>query len=475
MARLEAELPNMDGKYLPETDGEADSVVVGTMPVKKFPIDIQPFLDILSAIGEIPDRFKEAVPDKSGAKIGLFEGLSAVSEQKMHFEQGKVSCGEFLDKNKKELENIVFGGSFSPEKMEEVLRKADGRPKAFSDKDDPYSEYYHNKSLEALKMVVEKYRIHDVRLSIRWEEVTRNGQFDFGYYKDFLDYLLKSKYCMENDVKTCLNLGPVKVSRWKEDFVPKSVLEKLPAIPGPREHVTPKSELGKAGLEHLDTMLKYLIENYKKEELARIGKVQANNEGFNPFGEHEWIMSDEFEKKCLQKIHSYFPDSRLLVNSAGLLQAARIRKLFNELIEEDGTLQGKLVMGINYYYALPPFAHIPVLRNIDTVTVTKIMAFRNLAAENIRASRKDGYEIEITEAQMEPWGNVVSPGNSLHEFQGMVIRCNKTMLDQKIKSVIRLWGLEEMAVKDMNGSLTQDHKDMIDLWGTVNNRASVIV
>lgn len=487
MARPEADLSRMNEENILKANSKIkEPVAAGSIAPKKFPLDIKPILatavQSIAIVKDIPYRLHEAIPDSKGLKFSLSQGLQAISEQKKHFEEGKMPSEEFLEKNKEELENIVFGGSFSPEKMEEILREKDGAGLVkLNLKKEPH--YYQNRSLEALKIIVEKFNIHDIRLGIRWENVDKDGTYDFNYYQDYLDYLLKSEYCKRHIVRVCLNVGPIKVFRWKEEHVPEHRLKKLTVIPDKRSKITSECELAAAGLEHLDKLLSYLTgkdengnivkeQKYTEEELSRID-AQANNEGFNPFGENEWIMSSEFEKNCLKKIHAYLPDAKLLVNSAGVLQMAKIRKLFNELINEDESFKGKLKMGINYYYALPPFSQLPIIRNIDGITVSKFFG-KNLAAENIEASRKDGFDIEGTEAQGEEWEEAKTPGNSLYEFQGMVIRFKRTMLDQTKQSVIRYWGLEQKAKEYMYHELNDEHKGIIRVMSTVNNKGPVL-
>jgi hypothetical protein len=55
-------------------------------------------------------------------------------------------------------------------------------------------------------------------------------------------------------------------------------------------------------------------------------------------------------------------------------------------------------------------------QNLDFSSVPVVFGKR-ICRDTMKESREVGYGIEVTEAQMEPWGKMVTPGNSYKEFE----------------------------------------------------------
>jgi hypothetical protein len=123
-------------------------------------------------------------------------------------------------------------------------------------------------------------------------------------------------------------------------------------------------------------------------------------------------------------------------------------------------------MGYNYYYKLPEPQRYPILRKLDNMFISDP---RLLHTHRLRKlASEQGFHIEISEAQAEPWTTVTSPGNSASEFRFVLLRCMREVLNLQEKSVIRYWGIEELAKKALANELTDEHKQIIELIQKVN-------
>jgi hypothetical protein len=69
----------------------------------------------------------------------------------------------------------------------------------------------------------------------------------------------------------------------------------------------------------------------------------------------------------------------------------------------------------------------------------------------------------VSEGQAEPNGYLTEPGNSARHFRFMLLRCAESVLDTSRPSVIRVWGIEEMAKKALAGRATAEHEAIYDL------------
>jgi hypothetical protein len=83
--------------------------------------------------------------------------------------------------------------------------------------------------------------------------------------------------------------------------------------------------------------------------------------------------------------------------------------------------------------------------------------------DNIAASRRIGYAVEVSEGEAEPTGDITSPGNSAKDFRFMLLRCGGNVLDHSVPSVLRIWGIEYLARKVRDGGLNGEHAQICDL------------
>ncbi len=87
-----------------------------------------------------------------------------------------------------------------------------------------------------------------------------------------------------------------------------------------------------------------------------------------------------------------------------------------------------------------------------------------------RQSQNLGFEIEVTEAQMEPWTFIQTPGNSASELRYLIQRCGLGVLaaDQSNSDLIRLWGIEQLVEKFIQNEQTEEHQQMWELIQLIN-------
>lgn len=377
----------------------------------------------------------------------------AFSEQRRDMNRASVDNKRFFKENRGLLQKIEFGCSFSPEEYHEISNDPDFSAREVKDE-----------SQEALRIIVEDLGIKNVRLGIRWNEtVDYEGNFDFGFYKQYLDY------CFQNNVSVCLNVGPIKTFRWPEDHVSKHVMSNPQNIPPEYSFIRPKTQLAQESEKYLDQLFEYFTTTYTPLELSNIQIIQPENEPFMSFGENKWLMHQSYIKSLTNKINQYFPKAAILLNSGGYSNLETIAETFEEIRSEIPDI--KLVSGFDYYYLLPSQPSIPFLGQLDQVALSKILK-GDICTQNKQRSKEIGYDIEITEGQAEPWGEHKSPGNKAKEFRFMVLRTAENILDTRKSgnSTLRIWGIEKLVKKMVHRSeLTQEHEKIIELIMMINS------
>jgi hypothetical protein len=82
-----------------------------------------------------------------------------------------------------------------------------------------------------------------------------------------------------------------------------------------------------------------------------------------------------------------------------------------------------------------------------------------------------GFDIEVTEGQMEPFAQFPQPGNEARELRYLILRCLDHVLDPERPGLIRLWGVEAFTKRMLHGDLTDEHRDIIDIIQRINSPA----
>lgn len=384
----------------------------------------------------------------------------AIWDQMQTHNRAKEGNDKFLAENSHKLQKLEFGCSFAPE---EFLTEED-----YAAEDITQSLGYKN-AFRSLAWItdLEGLNMKHVRLGTRWNmTVGANGNFNFGFYKPFFDL------CLKNDVKVCLNIGPIKQFRWPETHIAENVLSSVD-IPPEGSTITPEMDLVTQGLDYVEALFSYLKTEYAPWALANIEVIQPENEPYTDFGKRRWKMDQAYIWLLAQKINEHFPQASILLNSAGYSNLEEIRDTFKRITTNIPPLKGKLISGFDYYYKLPKNPELPIIREeLDPVTKSRIFA-GDICESNIRWARKYGYRIELTEGQTEPYGYRTSPGNSAEGFRFMLLRTIENILDiaGQEKSVFRIWGIEKLAPRFIFGTQTEEHERIIEIIKYVN-RAS---
>lgn len=368
-------------------------------------------------------------------------------EQQRDWERADSTNKEFVSSNKELLKNLELGATFSPEHVEYLNKRTEVRGKG-------------EVSLDCLKVVVEEFNIKDIRLGIRWNSVDRDGRVDLSYYRPFL------QYCFDKEVKVTLNVGPIKTFRWPEQFVPDRILNSIP-LPKKGSYLTKRSDLVSHAVVYLETLYKQLQKEFSEKDLKNICTIQLENEPFHPFGQYQWRMAEDYMEHLINLTLSYFPHVSFLINSSETRNLKKIARFYQRVIDTKPMLRERLIVGYNFFYKVPKARTVPGIGTFDSITINNIN-FKKLWKKNIEWSRQIGYKIEVTEGQTEPWLPITSPGNSALEFRFLTLRVIKYLLNQKEKSVLRIWGIEHLALARLDDRLSRDQIEIIEIIQSVN-------
>lgn len=365
-----------------------------------------------------------------------------------------LSTENFLQKYSKEITKVRIGCSFNPEHW--IFEHKSDSPLSYVESA-THSDEQKDLIMRAAKFIVGDLKIKDIRLSIRWSKVYKDGEIDFGYYDSLF------KYFFSQDVNICLNIGPIKTMRWPEEQVPVKVLEILGEIPTKGKVLTPSDELAKVSRDYLKQMLKFLKEKFTQDQLLKITSFQADNEAFNKFGEYGWTFSEKLEASFIKLIDKELPNRQILLNSSG-----RNDMLQNlDLVNRTSIPIKRFIFGYNYYYKVPGQSHFP-LRYLDNINLS--FPFSISTSNLKRLSISKGFAIEISELQGEPWMHIKSPGNSVKEFRFTLLRSIISMLNlqDERNSIIRYWGIEDIVVKKLADKNTKEHEEIFNIIRKIN-------
>ncbi|OGD87444.1 hypothetical protein A2870_03850 [Candidatus Curtissbacteria bacterium RIFCSPHIGHO2_01_FULL_41_11] len=389
-----------------------------------------------------------AIMKTAGETIGLAAEMKDIENT---WSRAAVSNEEFFQNYQDKLQKVTLGASFAPEE---------------------FSSQERDKSLamEALRITIEELGIRDVRLGIRWNKVIgESGEFDFGFYKPYLDY------CLEKDVNVCLNIGPIKTFRWKEEHVPGYILAKLPSVPQKRSVIRKDDVLAQYALEYTRQLLTHITSSYSQHQLLKITKIQPENEGLFPFGENEWTMGTEYIKKLIRTIERYFPHAKILLNSAGKKNLREITRIFNEMkLEDPQKFNGRFISGFNYHYKTPKPEFPAYLNTVTDFIYEKLdpisaPGMHKTCEQNLEDAKRFGFRIQVTEGQAEPYPPHYTPGNDATGFRFMLLRCMERILNlDQHQSLISIWGIEGLVKKIISDALDNEHMQIIEIIKTVN-------
>ncbi|HXH23010.1 MAG TPA: hypothetical protein VNN10_13365 [Dehalococcoidia bacterium] len=378
------------------------------------------------------------------ALLAAGEGLDYAREmwrQQEAWAAAALPNDEFLRQHGTLFRNVALGASFAPEQWTGGAER-------------------RGASLAALDWLSRDLGIRHVRLGLRWQRVEwRRGHIDLSMYRPYLDY------AFGNGLQVCLNVGPIRTFRWPEEHLP-SWLPGFVQVPPDGARIRAGTPLTEAASDYASRLLEALTREYGAERLSSLPAVQTENEPFYRFRTHRWVLDEDYVLECIRRLNSVFPRSLILVSSAGRLDFGPIQDLFSKLLAEGDEYRGRLVMGFDYHYKTPQRDSFPVIRWTDPITFQRVGY--QTCDENREMARSLGYAIEVTEGQAEPFGHLSEPGNSARHFRFMLLRCAGRVLLPEQPSLIRIWGVEEMAKKVLSGETTPEHEAIFDLVRRIN-------
>lgn len=414
MARLEEERVKREVKHKAKRAGRVKTIFFGA----------------LAAVSAIDLAYMGAAAVRD--KINPVQ--QSLSEYQQDKNDANVSGSELLAKYREPLSRIKIGGSFAPEEFGVSLQNLDTK----------YGKNQTKKALDALKFAHEKLHMDDIRFGIRWDNVVdKNGNIDFRLYKPYLDYMIKNK------MNIVITAG-IKTPRWKEDFVPSEVLNSLKSIPADGSVIQLQSELGQKSLAFTKKLFKYMQTTYLPEELAQVKVVQLENEPFQSFGEHGWTMSKEYLTASMLQAKEVFPNADMQITSAGFLNINQATAFLEELVEKHPEFKNKVRLGVDNYLFYNGTIDLPggikfnplklPIGDVDQVVYAENLG--NMFKKLIEDSRRIGFMIVISEGQIEPWGDYNKV--TAVDFNRLVLRSVRRILDPDANSIIYLWGLENL-------------------------------
>ncbi len=310
------------------------------------------------------------------------------------------------------------------------------------------------KSLEMLKIMVEDLGIIDIRLGIRWNRTQpeKAEQITLDYYKPFLDYLF------QKNINLCLSIGPSKAPRWPETHIPNWVFEKT-TCPVEGCVLDMDSEFSLIAIEYYKKLVTKLKKTIPKKNLDNIS-FQIENECFNKFGKYRWSFSYDYLENCVDITKDTFPENKILFSTSG----SRKAKPIFEFMKGTGYNMCNFILSLNYYYLYDTNYGSKLSFMVDDFVRSGKWSLSRIK----KNASMNNLELEIGEAQMEPWKKHTQPGNSVRSLRFVLLRCLQAKpIDQDL-FIIRLWGIEELLKKQLANKLNSEHKEMIELIKQIN-------
>lgn len=247
----------------------------------------------------------------------------------------------------------------------------------------------------------------------------------------------------------------LKTPRWPEEHITEA---QLVQIYGSKENIPPsKSEI------LLDTPLGLFLQDYTrrileilKEYSEVIEAIQPENEPFNHFGQHEWIISPELLVKEIEIAREVFPKKYIYLNSPmSQGHPAKLRDKVIHKIEDINLLQ----LFWNNYVMFPwgDFFQKDDENFGDDYAAAEMTIHRGEMEQINEYFSSIGVKTGISELQMEPWGNF-DPLKTFSRFSYNILRQIRALQLKKNPRDVRLdiWGLERLLLE---GSQEQGLRD----------------
>lgn len=403
------------------------------------------------------DVLKGGLALSAGLALASLGGVAFQTERYLQeqldvWERTFESNDEFLRVNAEVLSNVVLGFSYAPEEFDWICSLKEFKP---------YVKDWMTSDI-ALTNVLTDFNLKYGRFGTRWNRVDTKEGFDFWPYKSTMEIAFFHK------ANICWNFGDIKTFRHPEEFIP---VEKFrdEELPGLGTIITLDSPISRYSLEHyLPSLFEFMQREYG-HDLTKISILQPNNELFNPFGPGRLTIGFDHQTEVIKIADEFLPGRQILLSVSGGPNSADrqnpdIRKA-QRFIEAQQ--RGGFRVGFNYYHDAPGFPRSIITGEaVDNYKQLKIQNGHSIFSDTIEWAKKHVVTLEITEGQMEPWGNIVVPGNSLRELQFMILRASQALDPRaEYQNIVRLWGIERLALRKMIGRemFTEEHEKMAEL------------
>jgi hypothetical protein len=179
-------------------------------------------------------------------------------------------------------------------------------------------------------------------------------------------------------------------------------------------------------------------------------------------------MSPTYLEAVAARVDAAFPNAELLLTSAGRLNLDDVRDTLARLHQTNPRYAGRLVSGFDFHYKTPKRDSYPVIRHFDQIAYARPLT--PTTEDHRRDARRLGFRIEVTEGQMEPYGYFTAPGNSVRDLRYLLLRCLDKVLDPQAPAIIRLWGIEKLAMRLAAGDESDEQLQMLELIQAINSR-----
>jgi hypothetical protein len=203
--------------------------------------------------------------------------------------------------------------------------------------------------------------------------------------------------------------------------------------------------------------------------LSAVSMLQLENEPFYPMGAHDWQFDQAYILRMAEIMDAAWPGRQILTTTAGRLNLDDISDLYRQMLREE-RWQGRLVSGFDFHFKTPKREAAPILRYFDQINYAH--PFAQTTEGHICDSRALGFRIEVTEGQMEPFHHLTSPGNSARDLRFLILRLLDKVFDPHKPALLRIWGLEELAKHMLRGEMTDEHRQIVEIFEAVNAPAS---
>jgi len=325
------------------------------------------------------------------------------------------------------------------------------------------------------------------RLSLRLNQYEQNiKKLDDIFELDLTPHFELFDYALKLGFEVTINIGPIKTMCWPESFLPKLFYEEFQIPKNNKWYFLKKNEEDFAS-KILDFILTSLKARYGQKLPFRA--VQLDNEPFNLFGEPIFWLNKKNITNTISSFQEHFPvtfsknnpknnqipdanlqnssSSKILLNAAGRFNLSK----FVDIIKKNP--EQKFIIGLDYYYDHPVLYKFKQLKNWQKNVDGMILAspFDPTISKLKKLSKKYNFEIEITEAQFEPWGMAKNPGNRVEDFKFLTLRCIYFLETENCK-IINLWNLNSFYEKFLNNEFTDENNKISQLIQKINQNSS---